>query len=343
MTHELKQIVEAALLNQASNIKNVLATVVDLDGSSYRQPGVRMLLSSNGSMVGAVSGGCVEKEVMRRAQSVFETGKSKIMTYDGRYRLGCEGVLYILLEPFEVSHTFEKIFFKELENRNEFTIKSYYKKEDECFGNFYSTVLFGEKESFTFSNNYNEIVPQNKSAKLFSQTLPPCFKLLIIGGEHDAVKLCKMAALLGWEVDVVTSIKDPKQLQDFPGAKLVTANTPEMFVVNGLDSECAVVLMTHNYAQDLRYLIKLKDCKLPYIGILGSAKRREQLQNDLFDYTSEFEEAFLETIHSPAGLNIGAITPDEIALSILSEILAIVRNKTPINLNTISGKIHSQN
>ena len=108
MTHEFKQIVEATLLNQTSNIKSVLATVVDLDGSSYRHPGVRMLLSSNGDMVGAVSGGCVEKEVLQRAQSVFKTGKSKIMTYDGRYRLGCEGVLYILLEPFEVSNEFKK-------------------------------------------------------------------------------------------------------------------------------------------------------------------------------------------------------------------------------------------
>ncbi|SFZ92770.1 Xanthine and CO dehydrogenase maturation factor, XdhC/CoxF family [Flaviramulus basaltis] len=343
MTHELKQIVEAALLNQASNIKNVLATVVDLDGSSYRRPGVRMLLSSNGNMVGAVSGGCVENEVLRRAQSVFKTGQSKIMTYDGRYRLGCEGVLYILLEPFEVSNEFKKVFFQALENRNEFTIASYYKKEDECVGDFYSTVSFGKNDLFPFSKNHDTVTPQNKNVKIFSQSLPPCFKLLIIGGEHDAVKLCKMASLLGWEVDVVTSIKDPKQIQDFLGAKTVTANTPEAFTVSSLDKECAVVLMTHNYAQDLRYLIKLKDCKLPYIGVLGSAKRREQLQNDLFDYTTDFEDAYLESIHSPAGLNLGAITPEEIALSILSEILSIIRNKQPINLNTISGKIHSQN
>ena len=178
---------------------------------------------------------------------------------------------------------------------------------------------------------------------MFTHKLPPCFKLLIIGGEHDAVKLSKMSALLGWEVEVVTSVKDPKALKDFPEAKKVEATTPEGFVVSDLDNQCAVVLMTHNYAQDLRYLLKLKDCELPYIGILGSAKRREQLQNDLFEYTTDLDESFLESIHSPAGLNIGAITPEEIALSILSEILAITRNKKPINLNTISGKIHSQN
>ncbi|GAA4816068.1 XdhC family protein [Litoribaculum gwangyangense] len=343
MTHEFKQIVQAALFNQASNVKNVLATVVALDGSSYRHPGVRMLLSSNGNMVGAVSGGCVEKEVWRRAQSVFENGKPKIMTYDGRYRLGCEGVLYILLEPFEVSKEFENAFFNQIEKRTTFTINSYYKKQDECLIDFSSTIVFENNERFTFFEKDKNQKTEDETIQMFSQSLPPCFKLLIIGGEHDAVRLCKMAALLGWEVDVVTSIKDPKKLLDFPGAKTVTANTPEAFILDGLDKECAVVLMTHNYAQDLRYLLKLKDCKLPYIGILGSAKRRAQLQSDLFDYTSEFNDGFLDTIYSPAGLNLGAITPEEIALSIISEILSVIRNRKPISLKTISGKIHSQN
>ncbi len=80
--------------------KAVLASVVALEGSSYRRPGVRMLLLEDGHMTGAVSGGCVEKEIFRQSESVFRTGIPKMMTYDGRYRLGCEGILYILLEPF---------------------------------------------------------------------------------------------------------------------------------------------------------------------------------------------------------------------------------------------------
>ncbi|PWH81786.1 XdhC and CoxI family protein [Algibacter marinivivus] len=342
MIHEFKEIVKEAIHNQALGVKNVLATVVDLDGSSYRHPGVRMLLSSEGKMTGAVSGGCVEKEALRRAQSVFKTGKPKIMTYDGRYRLGCEGVLYILLEPFEVSEAFKVSFFNAIELRTNISVQSYYKKEDECEGDFYSQVSFNESESFTFSNVSKKAATLNKDIKVFKQELPPCFKLLIVGGEHDAVKLCKSAALLGWEIDVITSIKDPKQLLDFPGAKSVSSNTPEGFNSDSIDSQSAVVLMTHNYAQDLRYLLKLEHTKLQYIGVLGSAKRREQLQNDLFDYNPELDESFLDIIYSPAGLNIGAITPEEIALSILSEILTTIRNKKPINLKTISGKIHTQ-
>lgn len=337
MTHEFKTIVSQAKINQQHGLKNVLATVVFLEGSSYRKPGVRMLISENGTRVGAVSGGCVENEVQQRAQSVFKDGKAKIITYDGRYRLGCEGTLYILIEPFYVSDEFLNAFYTILETRKPFTISTSYKKEDETTGVYGSVFQTENNLSFTFSEHYK---PKNDADKdVFSQTLQPCFKLLIIGGEHDAVKLCSMASILGWEVTVITSIKDPKQLQDFPGATSVIAQTPELVNLQ-IDKETAVVLMTHNYVQDLKYLLKLEPLQPNYIGIIGSTKRREQLKNEVINYTPELSEDFLETIYSPAGLDIGAITPEEIALSIISEILAIKREKAAISLRTITGKIH---
>jgi len=337
LTHEFKDIVLQAKLNQDKGIKNVLATIVDLQGSSYRKPGVRMLLSSDGKMVGAVSGGCVEKEVQRRAQSVFESGISKIMTYDGRYRLGCEGILYILLEPFIIEDTFLKDFNSCLQHRETFTITSSYKKEDEYIGNIGSLIKFTTTE-YSFSHNLD--ISTFESLEVFNQKLQPCFRLLIIGGEHDAVKLCKAASLLGWEVDVITSAKDPKELSDFPDAKSVIGASPELVDLS-IDNDTAVVLMNHNYVQDLKYLLKLKELEPFYIGILGSSKRREQLQNELLHYAPDLTEEFLDTIYSPAGLNIGAITPEEIALAILSEILAETRKKEPISLRKITGKINA--
>ncbi|AUC14951.1 XdhC and CoxI family protein [Tenacibaculum sp. SZ-18] len=337
MTHEFKNIVNQAITNQNKGIKNVLATVVYLEGSSYRKPGVRMLLSSDGKMVGAVSGGCVEKEVQRRAKSVFETSNSKVITYDGRYRLGCEGILYILLEPFHLSPEFFEDFEVSLKNRDPFQIDSSFKKEDEYIFNIGSMIKL-KNNSYSFSPSLNE--ETFDTHEIFQQTLQPCFRLLIIGGEHDAVKLCASASLLGWEVDVITSEKDPKQLTDFPGANSIIAVSPEIAELS-VDNETAVVLMNHNYVKDLKYLIKLEPLHPFYIGILGSAKRREQLQNELFHYTTDLSEKFLDTIYSPAGLNIGAITPEEIALSILSEILAITRKKTPVSLRTLTGKIHA--
>ena len=103
MTHELKILMQGYLNARHIGLECVMATVVALDGSSYRRPGVRMLITENGQMTGAVSGGCVEKELLKQADSVFRTGNPKMMTYDGRYRLGCEGTLYILIERFSPS------------------------------------------------------------------------------------------------------------------------------------------------------------------------------------------------------------------------------------------------
>lgn len=339
MTHEFKDILTQAAINQKNGIQNVLATVVDLDGSSYRKPGVRMLLSSDGKMIGAVSGGCVEKEVQRRAQSVFKTGVSKIMTYDGRYRLGCEGILYILLEPFTVSTALIDAFSESLEKRLPFVIESFYQKEDEVEGDFGSIVRFQSNQNVSFSNTFN---PKNfHELQVFQQTLQPLFRLLIVGGEHDAVKLCSQANQLGWIVDVVSSVKDPKQLSDFPHANSVTAQTPETIVLDHVNEHTAVVIMNHNFTYDLRWLVKLQEHNPIYIGILGAAKRRERLLNELFDFAPEVSDEFLEKIHTPAGLNIGAETPEEIALSILAEVLSVVRKKEVFSLKKITGRIHS--
>ncbi len=338
MTHEFKHILNQAISNQQKKLRSVLATVVHLEGSSYRKPGVRMLISENDTLTGAVSGGCVEKEVLRRAQSVFKDGKAKVITYDGRYRLGCEGVLYILMEPFKVSEELLQEFTKCIETRDSFLIRSYYEQEDEVIGDFGSIIQFSETLSMTFSDTFNPKL--NQKAHIFTEILKPCFKLLIIGGEHDSVKLCTMASLLGWEVEVITSIKDPKDISDFPGAKTVSSQTPETIDLK-IDGETAVILMTHNYVQDLKYLLKLQPLNTKYIGILGSTKRREELQSELMHYAPELSETFLESIYSPAGLHIGAVTPEEIALSILSEILSVVRETESLSLRAITSKIHT--
>ncbi len=338
MTHEFRDIVQQAYKNQQNGIQNVLVTVVDLDGSSYRKPGVRMLLSSDGKMVGAISGGCVEKEIQRRAQSVFKNQKPKIITYDGRYRLGCEGILYVLLEPFTITEPFLNAFASYLTKYSAFSITSYYQKQDEVFGNFGSIVTFQNNTEFTFSKEFTP--SENNQSLTFKQTLQPLFRLLIIGGEHDAVKLCTQAAQLGWEINVITSVKDPKELADFSGASSVIAQTPESMQFSEIDKNTAVVIMNHNFTYDLRWLLTLQEQNPVYIGVLGAAKRREKLFHELFEFSPNISDAFLEKIHTPAGLNIGAETPEEIALSILAEILSVTRNKEVFSLKKVTGKIH---
>ena len=339
MIHELKEIINQAALNQQKGLKSVLATVVFLEGSSYRKPGVRMLISENLSSVGAVSGGCVEKEIIHRASTVFADNKPKVITYDGRYKLGCEGILYVLIEPFFITTNFITAFSEANSKRTPLKIESHFIKENEAFGNFGSTVIFENNAQFQFSETFS---PQDKKdVALFTQTVEPAFKLIIIGGEHDAVKLCKIAASLGWEIEIITSVKDSKQITDFPGANAVIGDSPETISFKDLCTNTAIVIMNHSYVQDLKYLIKLSKEKPKYIGILGAPNRRERLFNELFDYAPETTEAFLDCIYTPAGLHIGAQTPEEIGLSIVAEILAVIREKKPFSLRTLQGKIHT--
>jgi xanthine dehydrogenase accessory factor len=338
MIHELKEIIGQAVINQQKGLKNVLASVVHLDGSSYRKPGVRMLIGEDLSTIGAVSGGCVEKEIIHRASSVFADGKPKIITYDGRYRLGCEGILYILIEPFFIENTFLKRFSEVIQQRETLKIDSFFQKDDEIFGNFGSQITFSNQETVAFSQDFS--VDETTEINLFSQVLVPAFKLLIIGGEHDAVKLCKIASNLGWEIDVITSAKDPKQLADFPGANSVIGESPETIQFTDLNENTAIVIMNHSYVQDLKYLVKLANFQPTYIGILGAPKKGERLFNELFEFVPEVSVAFLNCIYTPAGLHIGAQTPEEIAISIIAEILAIFREKEPFSLRNLKGKIH---
>ncbi|MGB0880877.1 MAG: XdhC family protein, partial [Polaribacter sp.] len=324
MIHELKEIIQQAIINQKKGLKNVLATVVHLEGSSYRKPGVRMLISDDGNSTGAVSGGCVEKEIIHRTKSVFSDSKPKVMTYDGRYRLGCEGVLYILIEPFFISDEFLNAFSRAILSREILKIDSYFTKEDEAFGNFGSVFQFKNDEKFSFSKNFDYASTTGFSK--FTQELNPAFKLIIIGAEHDAVKLCKTASQLGWEVHIITSIKDPKKLNDFPGANTVIGKNPETIQFKDIHKNCAIVIMNHSYVQDLKYLVKLSEYQPKYIGVLGAPKRRERLFNELFEFAPDAHEDFLECIYTPAGLHIGAETPEEIAISIVAEILSVTRN-----------------
>ncbi|MDO5981020.1 XdhC family protein [Flavivirga spongiicola] len=337
MTHEFKDIVNQAEIAARKGIKSVLASVVALDGSSYRKPGVRMLILEDGKMIGAVSGGCVEKEILLQSESVFKTGESKIMTYDGRYRLGCEGVLYILIELFEPNLAFKEAFSRTLEERNSFEIWSYFdKKEGTICGT--GTWVKVKDSLFSLQSNKQKV---DDSLSIFKQSMPPCFKLVIIGAEHDAVQLCKYAVLTGWEVVIISGSSESKSIMNFPGAISFQAVSAENMETSSIDNQTAIVLMTHNFANDLRYLVQLKETNPVYIGLLGPSKRRDDLLSQFIEYCPDADDAFLDGIHGPAGINIGSETPQEIAVSIVSEILAVSRKRDPISLNKKTGKIHS--
>ncbi|MBX2829260.1 MAG: XdhC family protein [Flavobacteriaceae bacterium] len=334
MLHEINQIIRHAQNARRKGIKCAFVSVVALQGSSYRRPGVRMLVCEDGTMVGAVSGGCVEKEVQKQSQSVLKDGKPKLMMYDGRVRLGCEGILYVLIELFEPQDGFFDAFENLKASRSEFSIESLYSiKETHRFRGG-SRIIFPEG-SFKLST-YSEV----EDLDLFTQQVLKAFRLIIVGSEHDAVELTKFASGAGWEVTVVAPPDDPKDISYFPGAHSYLGITEQEFDQLAFDPQTAVVLMAHSFVKDLKYLSVLRDKKLTYIGLLGPARRRERLLHELIEKYGDLEDTFLDAIHGPAGINIGAETAQEISISIMSEILSVFRNEKPISLKDKSGSIH---
>lgn len=317
-------------------MKTVLATVVALEGSSYRRPGVRMLIREDDKAIGAVSGGCVEKEVIRQAQTVFNDGISKMMTYDGRYRLGCEGLLYILIEPFEPNKIFLNAFQDNLKKRSPIQVSCNYSKSEGYNESFGSVFSLGQNRI-----PIREAFELDKKLMVFNQEMEPCFKLLIIGAEHDAVQLSSYAALTGWEVTVVAAPSEEKTLVDFPGAQELLCVDSEGLSVENIDDQTAVLLMTHSYVKDLKYLLRIRNTRPAYLGILGPAIRREKLLNELIERYPDIDDSFFNTIYGPSGLNIGAETAQEIGIAILAEILTVVRKQEPIMLKHKSSPIHN--
>ncbi len=342
MTHEFKELVREFQKAKLSGIRSVMATLVALDGSSYRRPGVRMLITETGEMHGAVSGGCVEKEILKQSGSVFRTGHSKVITYDGRYRLGCEGLLYILIEPFDPEPNFILSLEDVLKQRKPFEISSYYSINADHKQALGSVISFSDKKQYTFTGTTNlKELRENSFTEIFIQKMKPDFKLIIIGAEHDAKHLSLFASLLGWEVLVVAGPSDPQRKEDFQGANELVHIDPESFESEWIDDLTSVVLMTHSYVRDLQYLLSLAATKPAYIGLLGPSNRRERILGELIERNPDVEDLFFERIYGPAGLNIGAVSPEEISLSICSEILSVIRKQHPKYLKNKTGAILS--
>ena len=337
MTHEIKYLFETLIKWQRSGKKAVFVSVVALEGSSYRRPGVRMIISEDGDAAGAVSGGCVENEIERQSQSVFQSGKAKIMTYDGRMRIGCEGIIHILIEPVFISDELYSDLRSTLKAREKFTMDAYYYQDVGEYNDAGTMITLNRKK---YSLNSSFTPEKINGHKCFSQTFDPLFQLYIFGAEHDAVQLSQAASLLGWKVTIVASADESKSCDYFPGAAALISPAYDNIDLSALDEHTAIVLMTHSFSKDVQYLLSLKDVKPAYLGILGSINRRERVLDALLDYCPDVSTDFLEQIHGPAGINVGAETASEIAISILAEILSVVRRQEPVALREKIGSIH---
>lgn len=366
---ELQQIIQAYEFSKSEALAVALATVVQVDGSAYRRPGARMLVTQEGNLTGAISGGCLEGDALRKAQSVIFQQKSMLVTYDTTDEddqkfgvgLGCNGIIHVLIEPidFEDPENQVELIKKALTDRETsllltlFSIPNskseqigtiYLKKGSQDFGSLskvhvdFRQVLEKKIVDFDAPQNLIQAFSEYQQISVFFEVIKPATKILLFGAGNDTLPLAKMADILGFELILIDGRKNLATPVRFPSAKQIIHGAAED-VIDQIETDLNTValLMTHNFEYEAVILERLQTCLIPYIGILGPKRKTEKLMQRL---SAKGMKVSVENLYAPIGLEIGAETSEEIALSILAEIKAVLNKKHPIFLRDKDGPIH---
>lgn len=368
---EQKAIVEAFRKTDLSQRKVALATVVQVRGSSYRSPGARMLISDDGKWVGSISGGCLEGDALRKARKVMSEGAPLMVTYDTRedsnqnlgIGLGCNGVIDVLIEPLaeNTPHNPLTLFEKIISYKEPVALATVFSgeacmgekllitkalKTETSFSNPELNLMVLRDLSLIFETGRSEAKKyplKGDTSEVFIELIQPAISLMIFGGGFDARPVSHLAKSLGWEVTVTDECVAHIAPVFFP-----TADNLSLCHRESIDRDfnitpfTACVLMSHNYEYDRDVLKKLVSSPTPYIGILGPRKRFDKMMQEFADEGLHLTADDIHRIHSPIGLDIGAEAPDEIALSIVSEIQGKFSNRSGGFLKYRNAPIHQR-
>ncbi|WP_289660837.1 XdhC family protein [Flavobacterium panacagri] len=367
---EISEILKAYSKAKLEEKKTALATVVKVEGSSYRQPGARMLVTEDGQLTGAISGGCLEGDALRKALLAIHQKQNKLITYNTSneddaelgLQLGCNGIVHILFEYIDDEQSNNPIqLLQQLElERKEAVIVTVFSLKRNAFQT--GTTLFFRNDSPVLNHNddvlnliaYAKEVLQTKTSivkklqtgndnEALIEYINPPISLVIAGAGNDVQPLVKMASILGWKITIGDGRTTHTTEKRFPKADKVQTVKSEQFLENSIiDEQTYFVLMTHNYKYDVAVLKQLLETNCKYIGILGPKTKLNRMLDDLENEGIKLNNEQLERIYSPIGLDIGAETSEEIALSIVAEIKAFSAGKTGTSLKYKLGKIHDE-
>ncbi len=321
-------------ITASSEPAGVLATLVSVTGSSYRRPGARLLLTPHGTRLGSISGGCLEEDVLARATRVAATGIADLVTYDTTSEndlvwgvgLGCHGVVQVFIEKLPPSPAWVATLAAHLRSHRPTPLAVVWRSTDPS--------LLGTRLA-------SEAADLPASCGIFLHTVPPPVRLAIFGAGDDAQPLTRLAKELGWHVTVADPRRDFTTPARFPLADaLVVAPSPELVSRCALPSDALAVVMTHHYVHDVPILRDLLVRDLPYVGLLGPKKRAARILADLTADGATITPAQRARLHAPVGLDLGAETPEEVALSIVAEMRATLAARDARPLKERTRPIH---
>jgi xanthine dehydrogenase accessory factor len=321
----------------------VLATVVATAGSTYRKPGARMLIMSDGSYLGLLSGGCLEADLKLHAQQVLDSGVSRAVEYDMRgpddilfgIGAGCEGAMRVLLEPAHTG-TPAAAALAAAGNATQAglpaSLVSLHESADLPLGTYDAAAplpsVLVQAAAQTLREGASRAMDWqdgDRRTRALVQFLAPPPHLLICGAGPDAQPVAGTACALGWRVTVVDHRPSYAAAANFPGAEVLLCDPHALRSVVALEKCHAAVVMSHHLHSDAAYLRELAQAGIPgYIGLLGPGARRIRLAHEL----GPAAEKLNVRLRGPVGIDIGAVTPEGIALSIITQIHAWLADRS---------------
>jgi xanthine dehydrogenase accessory factor len=328
----------------SSMIKNeqpgVVATVVAVKGSAYKREGAKMIIEPNGNYHGMISGGCLEADVAASAEEVFSSGNPILKKYEldedlvWGLGLGCPGTVEILIEPIDSSLMGQLMADAYAENQAmvickllESNERPLLVTEENVFGDSWADEILQE---YTMMRATEKLAQQTASSEtlfvtkktgeevrvFFDVAFPPP-RLCLFGAGHDAIPLAQLSNTLGFQTTVIDPRPAYNTTERFPSAHRIMTQA-----LGDIDSRTYCIIMNHHLERDMEALAYALKSDASYVGLLGPRIRRAKIMNLLKEQGITFSNRELEKLHSPIGLDIGAETPEEIALSIMAEITA---------------------
>lgn len=324
-------------LATASAYPAALATLVRVEGSSYRRAGARLLLMADGTSTGSLSGGCLEQDVLARCARVRDSGQPEFVTYDTREEndlvwgvgLGCHGIVHLLLEPLSVRPDWVEPVRAAARARREIVLRVGDRGPGDAMAR---TRIADEGED---------------SGGGLMDRIPPPFRLLVFGAGEDARPLVRFGAELGWDVSVLDprpALPTPKRFPEAVGWHAGPVDTLLRAYV--ADARTGAVIMTHHYVHDLPLLSGLRAQPLAYLGLLGPRARADRLLRDADAVSGagavNIPSPGTSVLHAPVGLDLGGDGPAAVALAIVAEIQTHLSGRDARPLRQRRQAIHSR-
>lgn len=350
----------------ATDEEAAVATIVGVEGSAFRRPGAKMVIPRDGGTHGAITPGCLEETILDVAQSVLEDGAASVRTYDFTnddewgVGLGCNGVIDVLTEPLDASWGDA---LAAVSDDRSVTMATVTETSDDsipegsrCFVEADGAVcpasnraplpdrlVDADRLAETPDGTTVTLTEGDESIEVFVDRLEPPAELLVFGWQLDVQPVTKLAREAGFRVTVAAGRGAYADADTFPHADRVVSTHPsDLDDVISVPERTYAVIMSHNFVDDRIAVEALLRTDVPYIGLMGPRKRFEEMQSASEADGRSFASDELDRVATPVGLDLGGDDLSTVALSIVSEAVAVRNEESGGRLTQKAGPIHSR-